>query len=52
MVPIDTDDAPHIPPPAANGTSAPPPVKAHKGVYGRASDFLSNTSNWKVRRGL
>jgi homocitrate synthase len=38
----------------ANGNSAngehshPPPVKSHKGVYGRASDFLSNTSNWQV----
>jgi homocitrate synthase len=28
--------------------SHPPPVKSHKGVYGRASDFLSNTSNWQV----
>ena len=51
MVPINTDDAPHIPPPAANGESVPPPVKAHKGLYARPSDFLSNTSNWKVSRG-
>jgi homocitrate synthase len=29
--------------------SHPPAVKSHKGVYGRASDFLSNTSNWQVR---
>ena len=28
--------------------SHPPAVKSHKGVYGRASDFLSNTSNWQV----
>lgn len=49
MVPIDTDDAPHIPPPASNGESVPPPVKSHKGLYARPSDFLSNTSNWKVR---
>lgn len=50
MVPVDTTNAPHIPPPPAqtNGHSEPPPVKSHKGVYGRASDFLSNTSNWKV----
>ena len=33
----------------ANGNhSHPPEVKTHKGPYGRASDFLSNTSNWKV----
>lgn len=34
----------------ANGVhSHPPDVKSHKvGVYGRASDFLSNTSNWQV----
>lgn len=45
------------PAPAANGSangngngehSHPPAVKSHKGVYGRASDFLSNTSNWQV----
>jgi len=42
-------------PPPANGLvsngehSHPPAVKSHKGVYGRASDFLSNTSNWQVR---
>ena len=50
MVPIDNSNTPHIPPPTneTNGKSEPPPVKSHKGVYGRASDFLSNTSNWKV----
>ena len=33
----------------ANGNhSHPPEVKTHKGPYGRASDFLSNTSNWQV----
>ncbi|ODN96394.1 homocitrate synthase, mitochondrial [Cryptococcus wingfieldii CBS 7118] len=55
MVAIDTT-TPHISDTSAsnvnstNGTAAaqPPPVKAHKGVYGRASDFLSNTSNWKI----
>ena len=55
MVAIDTNQ-PSLPPPqqtqpngkAENGHSHPPPVKSHKGVYGRASDFLSNTSNWKI----
>lgn len=55
MVAIDTQQ-PSLPPPqqtqpngkAENGHSHPPAVKSHKGVYGRASDFLSNTSNWKV----
>ncbi|EIW68752.1 hypothetical protein TREMEDRAFT_44559 [Tremella mesenterica DSM 1558] len=61
MVPIVTD-APALPPSlnertngtngvngtnGTNGHSAPPSGK-HKGAYGRASDFLSNTSNWKV----
>jgi hypothetical protein len=32
----------------ANGHSHPPAVKSHKGLYNRPSDFLSNTSNWKV----
>ena len=32
----------------ANHHSAPPKVKSHQAMYGRASDFLSNTSNWKV----
>lgn len=51
MVPIETN-APPLPPPSfeTNGHSEPPTVKSHKGngAYGRASDFLSNTSNWKV----
>lgn len=59
MVPIDTQQ-PSLPPPAQtkpngkaeNGHSHPPAVQSHKGVYGRASDFLSNTSNWKVGIGF
>jgi hypothetical protein len=49
MVPI-VNDGPHIPPPIqeTNGHSEPPKVKSHNQLYGRASDFLSNTSNWKV----
>ncbi|WWD22141.1 homocitrate synthase, mitochondrial [Kwoniella shandongensis] len=55
MVAIDTT-TPHISS-TSNGhaeavnessTQQPPAVKSHKGVYGRASDFLSNTSNWKI----
>ena len=53
MVAIETT-APALPPPTSqtNGHSEPPSVKSHKkngaGSYSRASDFLSNTSNWKV----
>ena len=60
MVAIETN-TPHISTSSANqvnGTTGtaeaqPPAVKTHKGLYGRASDFLSNTSNWKVsNRGI
>lgn len=55
MVAIETN-TPHISSSSASqvngavGTAQaqPPAVKTHKGLYGRASDFLSNTSNWKV----
>lgn len=50
MVPIETN-APALPEPSLNernGHVDPPKVKSHKESYGRASDFLSNTSNWKV----
>ena len=49
VVPVETS-TPHTTPSESkvNGHGAPPPVKSHKGMYGRASDFLSNTSNWKV----
>ncbi|CAD6574559.1 MAG: Saccharopine dehydrogenase [Tremellales sp. Tagirdzhanova-0007] len=53
MVAIETT-APALPPPTSqtNGHSEPPSVKSHKkngaGSYSRASDFLSNTSNWKI----
>lgn len=55
MVAIETN-TPHISSSSAsqvNGAAGtaqaqPPAVKTHKGLYGRASDFLSNTSNWKV----
>ncbi|UOH81039.1 homocitrate synthase, mitochondrial [Cryptococcus neoformans] len=55
MVAVETN-TPHISTSSAsqvNGTTGtaeaqPPAVKTHKGLYGRASDFLSNTSNWKI----
>ncbi|KIS02271.1 homocitrate synthase, mitochondrial [Cryptococcus deuterogattii 2001/935-1] len=55
MVAIETN-TPHISSSSASqvngavGTAQaqPPAVKTHKGLYGRASDFLSNTSNWKI----
>jgi hypothetical protein len=59
MVLVDTHETarPAIPPAnqtapngSSNGHSHPPTNKA-KGPYSRASDFLSNTSNWKVSRG-
>ncbi|WWC87097.1 homocitrate synthase, cytosolic isozyme [Kwoniella dendrophila CBS 6074] len=55
MVPI-INDGPHISS-STNGqinkinentSQQPPAVKSHKGLYGRASDFLSNTSNWSI----
>ncbi|WWC67732.1 homocitrate synthase, mitochondrial [Kwoniella pini CBS 10737] len=55
MVPI-INDGPHISS-STNGqvkkinenvSEQPPAVKSHKGLYGRASDFLSNTSNWSI----
>ncbi|OCF39933.1 homocitrate synthase, mitochondrial [Kwoniella heveanensis CBS 569] len=55
MVAIDTN-TPHISS-SSNGqvngvneptSQQPPAVASHKGLYGRASDFLSNTSNWKI----
>jgi homocitrate synthase len=56
MVAVDASSQPHIPdlvngvqPNTITGAeSQPPVVKSHKQGYKRASDFLSNTSNWKV----
>nr|ACZ80657.1 putative homocitrate synthase [Cryptococcus depauperatus] len=53
MVPVDIT-SPHVNTTSkdhtSNGTAVaqPPAVKSHRGLYGRASDFLSNTSNWKI----
>lgn len=53
MVPIDTSNEPHVaaPGPQTNGHKQADTSNhraGNKNAYGRASDFLSNTSNWKV----